>query len=217
MALFPLTQQLLWPKWHIHTHFLNILNSLFPNTWNTCYRTLFCSISNARPAGLFFHSVVFPSPVMGTSHSMKQELCRSTLQHANYLPVVLCQEHALTYMFTALGLHIWCATLLLLLYKTQLPVFLLQLTRQRLLSTQTKYTLHHCITSRRLIWSESLDHKVFVLLCWQVKSPKNKNNLLKRTQCDCSTHYLARRFTCKGLLECVNWYVLCECLFLLSS
>lgn len=31
-----------------------------------------------------------------------------------YPPVVLCRAHTLTYMFTALGLHIWCASLLLL-------------------------------------------------------------------------------------------------------
>lgn len=182
--------------------------------WNTCHRTLFCSTSNALPAGLFFHSVIcpfFPSPVIGTSHSMKA----GTLAFQHWSTVTIC---LLCYVKNTPSRP--CLHSTLYFSSSTRPNFLFFFYshhRQRLLSTQTKCTSNHCITSQRLIWLESLDHKVFLLLCWQVKSSKNKNNLLKRTQCDCSTHYLARKFTCKGLLECVNWYVLCECLFLLSS
>lgn len=70
-----------------------------------------CSLSPL----LFFYSAVLPTTVIRTSPGMRTGSLSS--QDRSYVPVVLCQAHGPTRMFTTQELHIWCATLLLLLLK----------------------------------------------------------------------------------------------------
>lgn len=85
---------------------------------NICNRALFHSILNALPST---SSAVFPFCCLSFIGNQNKpwhegrQFVFSTLLQTISICLLCCQAQTLTYMFTALKVHIWCAILLLLL------------------------------------------------------------------------------------------------------